>query len=127
MDHQQRSCFAQTHSPDRVKTDDQTGRFRSPEFRLQALASVALTLVAFCGLAGCTTGAAKIQSPPSQTPLISIALAQLPPAVLPVSTSAQVSATVSNDPANAGVDWVATCGKAGADCGHFAPAHTDSG
>jgi len=128
MDHQQRSCFAQTHSPDRVKTDDQTGRFRSPEFRLQALASVALTLVAFCGLAGCTTGAAKIQSPPSQTPLISIALAQLPPAVLPVSTSAQVSATVSNDPANAGVDWVATCGSSNtAKCGSFNPAHTDSG
>jgi hypothetical protein len=37
-----------------------------------------------------------------------------------------VSATVSNDPASAGIDWIATCGAA-TNCGHFSPPHTDSG
>jgi hypothetical protein len=90
----------------------------------QALVLLVISVVAFGGIIGCSTGSAKNQ--PSQTPLISVALTQLPPAILPVSTSAQVSATVNNDPADAGVDWVAICGSAGS-CGHFTPAHTASG
>jgi hypothetical protein len=124
MNHRHRSSFAQTDSPERVQIDRRMDRFRSPSFGFQALVSLALTLMAFFGVAGCSTSPAKSQS--SQTPVISVALVQLPPAALPVSTSAQVSATVSNDAANAGVDWIATCGGA-TDCGHFAPAHTDSG
>jgi len=54
-------------------------------------------------------------------------MTQESPVTLPVGAQAQVSATVSNDPANAGVDWVATCGSATTSCGSFSPAHTDSG
>jgi hypothetical protein len=124
-DDRHRNFFAQVDSPARVQIDRRLGCSCSSGFGFQALAPLALTLVAIFGLAGCSTNHVNAQS--SQTPLLSIALAQLPPATLPVSTSAQVSATVSNDPANAGVDWIATCGSATADCGHFTPTHTDSG
>jgi hypothetical protein len=42
------------------------------------------------------------------------------------NTTAPLTATVSNDIANAGVDWTVTCGSAPA-CGSFSPAHTASG
>jgi hypothetical protein len=40
--------------------------------------------------------------------------------------SAKLVAGVTNDAANAGVDWTVTCGTAGS-CGTFSPAHTASG
>src|SRR5215469_3563502 len=125
MNHPHWDSFAQTDSPARVPIDRQIDRFGSSDFGSRALASVALTLMAFCGLDGCSTSPARSQSS-AQTPVISIALTQSPPAAMPVTTSAQVSATVTNDPANAGVDWIATCGSA-ANCGNFSPAHTASG
>jgi len=57
---------------------------------------------------------------------VAVALSTAPPASLTASSTANVAATVSNDPANKGVDWSATCGSAGA-CGSFNPAHTASG
>src|SRR5215469_12501322 len=125
MNHPHWDSFAQTDSPARVPIDRQIDRFGSSDFGSRALASVALTLMAFCGLDGCSTSPARSESS-AQTPVISIALTQSPPAAMPVTTSAQVSATVTNDPANAGVDWIATCGSA-ANCGNFSPAHTASG
>ena len=126
MDHVHRNFFAQVDSPARVQIHRRMGCcFCSSGFGFPALAPLALTLVAIFGVAGCATNHANAQGP--QTPVISIALTQLPPAILPVSTSAQVSATVSNDPANAGVDWIANCGSATADCGRFSAPHTDSG
>src|SRR5215472_3525700 len=124
MDHGHWSSFAQTDSPARVQIGRRMDCFCSPGFGPQALPSLALTLVAFFGIAGCSTSPAS--SPSSQTPLISVALVQLPPPSLPASTTAQVSAAVKNDPANAGVDWIATCGSV-TNCGHFTPPHTDSG
>jgi len=125
MNHLHWHSFARTHSPTRLQIDRPIGRpFRSSDFGFQAFALLALTLLAFCGLAGCSSS--KSQSLLPQTPVIFVELAQLPPATMPVSTSAQVSATVSNDPANAGVDWIATCGGL-TNCGHFTPAHTESG
>jgi hypothetical protein len=59
-------------------------------------------------------------------PVIVIVFTQAPPSSLVVSTTANVSSTVSNDPSNAGVDWTVTCGSAGA-CGSFNPTHTPSG
>lgn len=59
---------------------------------------------------------------------ITIAFTAPPPSNLEVATSAQITATVSNDPSNAGVNWSVSCG--GTDCGSFtpsAPAHTASG
>jgi hypothetical protein len=62
------------------------------------------------------------------SPVISIAFTTPPPSTLQISTSTEITATVSNDPTNAGVNWSVTCG--GSDCGSFtpsAPAHTASG
>ena len=54
-----------------------------------------------------------------------------PPTSLTAAASATLAATVTNDPANAGLDWTATCeagGSTGA-CGSFnlSPAHTAGG
>lgn len=83
-----------------------------------------LALPAFLGIAGCSANATKTEG--TLTPTISVAIVQAPPSSLIVGTSAPVSATVSNDPANAGVDWVAICGSA-PNCGSFSPSHTASG
>ncbi len=55
----------------------------------------------------------------SGSPVISIAFTAPPPSTLQESTSAQITATVSNDPTNAGVNWSVTCG--GTSCGSFTP------
>jgi hypothetical protein len=59
-----------------------------------------------------------------QAPL-KIALSQTPTPNLPVGASSNLTAVVTFDPANAGVDWTATCQSAS--CGSFNPAHTASG
>jgi len=89
------------------------------------LYALLLTGVAtFClGSVGCSSSASANSTP---TPIISVALTQVPPTTMSVSGIAMVSATVSNDVANAGVDWVAICGSA-PNCGSFSPAHTASG
>ena len=79
-------------------------------------------LTAFFVLAGCSANVSKT----SETPLISLAITQAPPTSLNVVGAAQVSATVSGDPANAGVDWFAECASAPT-CGSFSPSHTASG
>jgi hypothetical protein len=81
-------------------------------------------LAALLGMAGCSTNAAKTNS--SQTPLISVVITQAPPASLQVGGTTTLSASVTNDIANAGVDWVAICGSA-PNCGSFSPSHTASG
>lgn len=86
-----------------------------------AVAGVTLLILAI-GLSGC---GAVGSSPTPQTPAtISIALTQAPPKTVVPSGTATISATVSNDSANGGVDW--SCAPAGA-CGSFSPAHTASG
>jgi hypothetical protein len=74
-------------------------------------------------MTGCNTSAAN---PATQTPVISVAITQFPPASMIAANSTSVSATVTNDVANAGIDWVATCGSA-PNCGTFSPSHTASG
>ena len=91
-------------------------------FGLSAFLAFVLGLSAFVGLAGCSANASKTP----QTPFISLALTQAPPASLNVVGTAQVSASVSGDPASAGVDWFAECASA-PNCGSFSPAHTASG
>jgi hypothetical protein len=83
-----------------------------------------LVLIDLLGMAGCSTNSAKTVT--SVTPIVSVAITQAPPSSLIVGTAAPVSATVSNDVANAGVDWVAMCGSA-PNCGSFFPPHTASG
>jgi len=91
----------------------------------QALGWFIVTLVIWIGIGGCSTS--RPSTPPTETPVIFVALAQLPPTIMTTGTATQVSATVTSDPANAGVDWTATCGSATAICGAITPAHTDSG
>src|SRR5215475_7644573 len=123
MDDLHRASFARLQLSTKVLLEHHL--HRSDRFRFHVAASLALALMVFCGLVGCSTS--RPQTLPAQTPVISIAMTQESPVTLPVGAQAQVSATVSNDPANAGVDWVATCGSATTSCGSFSPAHTDSG
>lgn len=58
-------------------------------------------------------------------PPVSIAFTLPPPASLPTGGQAQISATVTNDIFNQGVDWSVTCGSSS--CGSFNPTHTTSG
>ena len=76
-------------------------------------------------MAGCNTGAAKPNSQTTQTPLISVVITQAAPTMI-TGNSAVFSAMVSNDPADAGVDWVVTCASP-SKCGTFTPNHTASG
>ena len=46
-----------------------------------------------------------------------------PPSSINVSATAQIAATVANDPSNAGVDWSCTPTSA---CGSFNPTHTNT-
>jgi len=78
------------------------------------LAGLALAVaVVFCGCDGCG----------GSSPL-SIAITTAPPASMEVNQTANMTATVSNDGANGGVDW--SCTPVGT-CGTFTPAHTASG
>jgi hypothetical protein len=84
-------------------------------------------LAALLGMTGCAyTTKAGSGASATTTPIISVTITQGPPASLLVGSTVHLSATVSNDPADAGVDWVASCGSAPF-CGSFSPAHTASG
>jgi hypothetical protein len=89
--------------------------------RTALLQLLLLVVVSFFGMLGCSSGTIQVV-----TPTISLLVTQPPPASLLVGGTATVSATVSNDIANAGVDWVAVCVSTHP-CGSFSPAHTDSG
>lgn len=56
---------------------------------------------------------------------ITVSLNPAPPASLGGGTSANLTAVVGNDSANAGVTWKVTCGSA--QCGSFSPSTTPSG
>jgi hypothetical protein len=78
-------------------------------------------------MTGCNTSHANAAP---ETPLIAVAFTQGPPNPMVTGNSAVVSAAVTNDPANAGVDWVVTCasgGNGGSPCGTFTPSHTANG
>jgi hypothetical protein len=57
---------------------------------------------------------------------VSIAFQPTPSASIPLNATAALTAVVSNDSSNAGVDWSLLCGK-NANCGTLSPLHTDSG
>ncbi len=64
-------------------------------------------------------------TPPAPPAVISVSLSSGLPTSLGVSTGQQITATVTNDSTNAGVDWTVTCGSN--DCGVFSATHTASG
>ncbi len=73
------------------------------------------------GLVGCGGGSSSVTTPP---PAISIAFNPAPPAAMQVGTNSPLTAVVTNDSSNAGVDWSVTCGSSA--CGSFSPTHTAS-
>ncbi len=92
-------------------------------------ASGALTSYTAPGTAGAVViTAASTTEPavhqPAPVNILSIQITTPPPASLQVNLSTSIAATVTNDPANAGVDW--SCTPVGT-CGTFTPAHTASG
>jgi hypothetical protein len=99
-------------------------RLRFKNLRCGAHLPLLLLLAVSCATAGCAVTGTKADQ--SLTPTISVSLMQGPPSPMSVGATATVSATVSNDVANAGVDWVAMCNSVPA-CGGFSPAHTASG
>ena len=64
--------------------------------------------------------------PPPPPPNLSIAFQPAPPTSVPIGTTAMLSATVTNDPNNYGVDWSLTCSMPG-NCGSLSAPHTASG
>lgn len=57
---------------------------------------------------------------------LTVSFTQSPPTSTGLGTTNTMSATVSNDSSNAGVDWTVTCATSGT-CGSFSPTHTASG
>jgi hypothetical protein len=90
-------------------------------------APLLLLVAVSIALAGCLGGKATTSA--DQTPTISVSITQAPPpSPLSLGMTTMVAATVSDDVANAGVDWVPICSSAAlAPCGSFSPAHTASG
>ena len=105
---------------------DQGKKLTFRSLRRGAHLPLLLLLAVSIAMAGCALTGTKASSSESQTPTVSISIMQSLPNSLSVSSTTSVSATVSNDVANAGVDWVVICtsgGTTGA-CGTFSPAHT---
>ena len=75
-----------------------------------------LAATVLVGLASCGGGGGSDQFP------ISVAFSTAPPSSISIGTTASVAAIVSNDPADAGVSWSASCSAS--DCGSFSPATT---
>lgn len=69
----------------------------------------------------------NLQNPPAPaTSSVSIAFQSSPAGVVSLGGTAAVTAIVSNDPSNAGVDWALVCQNKG-NCGTLQPLHTASG
>jgi hypothetical protein len=77
-------------------------------------------------LAGCGNNGAVQNPPPPPQSSVSIAFQPAPPASVFLNVTVPVTAVVSDDSSNAGVDWALTCQK-GSNCGTLTPLHTDSG
>jgi hypothetical protein len=79
-------------------------------------------------LAACGGGStANVQNPPAPpASQVSITFNPAPAASIAINTTAPLTAVVSNDPSNAGVDWSLTCPSTG-NCGSLSALHTSSG
>lgn len=93
---------------------------------------ILLATAAMITLAGCGGSTANVQNPPPPPPPpLAIAFQTQPGASIAVSSSENVTAVVSNDPTNSGVDWTLTCQadphNQNGLCGSISPLHTASG
>lgn len=86
-----------------------------------------LLSVAISGLAGCGGSTTNVQNQPAPpVSSVSIAFQPAPPASLSQISTVPITAVVSNDSSNAGVDWALLCQDTG-NCGTLSPLHTASG
>ncbi len=86
---------------------------------------LALLVVVIAIVSTLTACGGSSSSPAPVTALISVALQANLPKSIGVNAGIPMTATVTNDSSNAGVDWTATCGSS--DCGSFSATHTASG
>lgn len=79
-------------------------------------------------LAGCNSGSTfNVQNPqPPPASKVSIAFQPAPAGSILINTTMNLTAAVSNDPSDAGVDWSLTCQNTG-NCGSLSALHTASG
>jgi hypothetical protein len=77
-------------------------------------------------LPGCGVGNPNIQNPaaPASTP-VTIAFQSAPSATVALGANTGLTAVVTNDPTNSGVDWSLLC-PGGTHCGTLSPLHTAS-
>src|SRR5271165_2465081 len=92
--------------------------------RISSLLGLA-TLVMFAGCGGGTTFNVQNPPPPPTTSL-AIAFKPVPPQSLVYTSTAPVTAVVTDDSSDAGVDWSLNCSHSG-NCGSVSPTHTASG
>ena len=96
--------------------------------RMKNWSSLIFSFAILSSLAGCGGGNTAIvrnaPDPASSSP--SIAFQPAPPGSLFINSTASLTAVVSNDSGNAGVDWALTCKNSG-NCGSLSPLHTSSG
>jgi hypothetical protein len=87
-----------------------------------------LSVAMVSALAGCGGGSTfDVQNPPPPPPPnLSIAFQPAPPGSIPINTTTTLTAVVSNDPSNAGVDWSVTCQNP-KNCGSLSALHSSSG
>jgi hypothetical protein len=90
------------------------------------LALLSAAMIASC--AGCGGGSTlNVHNPAGQvSSTVAIAFQPAPPSSILVNATAPLTAVVSNDSSNAGVDWTLLCPN-GSNCGSLSPLHTDSG
>jgi hypothetical protein len=86
-----------------------------------------LAVAMISGLAGCGGSSTNVQNQPAPpTSSVSITFQPAPAASLSQVSTMPITAVVSDDPTNAGVDWALLCQSAG-NCGTLSPLHTASG
>jgi hypothetical protein len=78
-------------------------------------------------LGGCGGTSTNVQNPPPPPPSnLSIGFQPTPPGSIAINTTASVTAVVSDDSSNAGVDWSFSCPNTSS-CGSLSAVHTESG
>ena len=78
-------------------------------------------------LAGCAGGTTDVQNPPAPAmTAVSIAFQPPPAGSVTLDSTTSITAVVSNDPSNEGVDWALLC-QNNVNCGTLSPLHTQSG
>lgn len=79
------------------------------------------------GLVGCSSSTFDVKNPPPPPPpKLSVAFQPPPAGSILINTTTDVTAVVSDDPGNSGVDWSVTCSNT-SNCGHLSALHTASG